>query len=78
MDEARRQGGARERRVAAQEAVDRYLRVMAGDRPHYEDALRAFYAGRGDDVMTHTRKWPADIRAHLDVLLRRCREAEAS
>ena len=78
VDEARRQGGARDRRVAAQEAVDRYLRVMAGDRPHYEDALRAFYAGRGSDVLTHTRTWPADIRAHLEVLLQRCQEAEAS
>ena len=78
VDEARRHSGARDRYVAAQEAVDRYLRVMAGDRPHYEDALRAFYAGREADVMTHVRNWPADIRAHLDVLLRRCREAQSS
>ena len=78
VDEARRHGDARERRAAAQEAVDRYLRVMAGDRPHYEEALRAFYAGQEADVSTHTRRWPADIRAHLDVLLRRCRDAEPS
>jgi uncharacterized protein len=78
VDEARRHGGARDRLVASQEAVDRYLRVMAGDRPHYEEALRAFYAGREADMRTYTRLWPADIRAHLDVLLRRCRETEAS
>jgi len=78
VDEARRDAGARDRFEAAQEAVDRYLRVMAGDRPHYEEALRAFYAGREGDLTTHSATWPADIRAHLDVLLQRCREARAS
>jgi hypothetical protein len=78
VDEARRNGGTRDRFVAAQDAVDRYLRVMAGDRPHYEDALRAFYAGRQEDLVTHAANWPADIRAHLEVLLQRCRESQAT
>jgi hypothetical protein len=75
VDEARRRSGDSDRVVAAQEAVDRYLRVMAGDRPHYEDALRAFYAQRDADLERHTAEWPVDLRTHLKTLVRRCREA---
>jgi uncharacterized protein len=77
VDDARRNSGARDRFVAAQEAVDRYLRVMAGDRPHYEESLRAFYAGREGDLAAHSAAWPPDVRAHLEVLLQRCRESRA-
>jgi hypothetical protein len=76
VDEARRGSGDRDRVVAAQDAVDRYLRVMAGDRPHYEEALRAFYAKRDVDLERHSAGWPVDVRAHLQTLVRRCREAQ--
>jgi hypothetical protein len=77
VDEARGSSGNRDRVVAAQEAVDRYLRVMAGDRPHYEEALRAFYAKRDADLERHSAAWPLDVRAHLQTLVRRCREAQS-
>jgi hypothetical protein len=78
VDEARRTSGGRDRLADAQEAVDRYLRVMGGDRPHYEEALRAFYARRDADLDSHVASWPPDVRAHLGLLVRRCREEQPS
>jgi hypothetical protein len=77
VNEARKQHGARDETSRLQEAIDRYLRVMAGDRPNYEEALRAFYANRDADLRNLVAAWPADVRAHLDVLLRRYREARS-
>jgi len=74
VDDARRNGAAHDRRAAARDAVYRYLHVMAGDRPHFEEALRAFYAQREADLQRHVASWPADIRTHLGTLLERCRE----
>ncbi|MCM2310529.1 MAG: DUF2239 family protein [Steroidobacteraceae bacterium] len=74
VDEARQKNGTRDSHRAAQEAVDRYMRVLAGDRSHYEDALRAFYAGRDEDLFRLAAAWPADIRNHLETLVRHCRE----
>jgi hypothetical protein len=74
VDEARRHSGAQDRFAAARESVDRYLRVMGGDRPNYEEALRAFYAGRDTDLRRLVADWPGDVRDHLDELLRHCRE----
>ena len=73
VDDARRNSSERDRLAAAQEAVDRYLRIMAGDRPHYEEALRAFYANRDADLTQHVEQWPEDVRSHLATLLQRCR-----
>lgn len=74
VDEARRHSGARDRCNAARESFDRFLRVMGGDRPNYEEALRAFYAGRDADLRRLVADWPGDVRDHLDALLRHCRE----
>ncbi len=76
VDEARRHSGGRDRLAAAQEAVDRYLRVMAGDRPNYEEVLRAFYAGRDEDLQRHAGGWPDDVRGQLDRLLGRARRPD--
>jgi hypothetical protein len=76
VDEARRSSGPHDRRAAAQESVDRFLSVTSGDRPHYEDALRAFYAGRDDELRQLVAGWPADIRDHLHTLVKNCRECE--
>lgn len=75
VDEARRRSAPEDRLRAAREAVDRFMRVMAGDRPNYEEASRAFYANRDDDLAQLIADWPADIRSHLDALVRRCRKA---
>ncbi len=78
VDDARRTSGERDRLAAAQEAVDRYLRVMAGDRPHYEEALRAFYARRDSDLHRYTAEWPHDVRGQFERLLQIARQESPS
>src|SRR5229473_5792100 len=41
VEEARRAGEDRDRVRQAQEAAYRFMSVMAGNKPHYEDAIRA-------------------------------------
>jgi hypothetical protein len=64
IDEARRADPEGERRRQAQAAADRFLSVMAGDLPGYEEAARALYAGDGAAFETQLQHWPEDIRAH--------------
>ena len=47
-----------------QDAAYRFLSVMAGDWPHFEDAMRELYKGNpvGYDHFTHG--WPAAVREH--------------
>lgn len=64
VDEARKRDPQGERLRAAQAATDRFLGVMAGDLPGYEEATRALY--RQDQVAFAERLfgWPQDIREH--------------
>lgn len=66
VDEARRnkRDGVRK----SQEAAYRFITAMAGDKPNYEDANRALFAGDGDKFDTLTAAWPADIRDHARTL----------
>ncbi|MCW1430612.1 DUF2239 family protein [Novosphingobium sp. JCM 18896] len=58
---------ARKRARSARECLDaayRFLTVMAGDRPGYEEAMRALYAGdrvRFDEL---AEGWPEAVRDH--------------
>jgi hypothetical protein len=45
-------------------AAYRFLTVMAGDRPGYEDAIRALYADDRPRFETLARPWPGAIRDH--------------
>lgn len=59
VEAAMRQGrGERECRDAAY----RFLSVMAGDRPFFEDAVRALYKGDRLRFEAHAARWPADVR----------------
>ena len=64
VDEARRASADTDRLRAAQEAAHRFMTVMAGDRPDYEEAARALFAGERDKFARCTQAWPADIRDH--------------
>lgn len=61
---ARRPDGTQARRTA-QEAADRFMMAMAGDRPGYEDAARALYVGEGERFAALTEPWPEDVRRHV-------------
>lgn len=68
VEQSIRNGGAKERARQAVESVDRFMRVMAGDAPDYEEASRAFYRGERERFIALTTAWPADVRAHLQQL----------
>jgi hypothetical protein len=55
-------GKERARRVRA--ALSRFLSAMAGDRPHYEEATRALFAGEVARFQELIERWPKDIREH--------------
>jgi uncharacterized protein len=64
IDEARRSSGDKDRTRLAQDAAYRFMTVMAGNRPHYEDAIRALFAHDRRRFATLIADWPADIRDH--------------
>jgi len=65
VDEARRNGSARQHRRAAQEAAYRFMLAMAGDRPGYEEATRALFADDRARLAQETAEWPQDVRSHV-------------
>lgn len=46
------------------DAAYRFLTVMVGDRPFYEDAIRALYAGHRAKFESYALAWPRDVRDH--------------
>jgi hypothetical protein len=63
-----RPGAQRARQI--REAVYRFLSAMAGDRPHYEEACRALFAGDTARFESLVQRWPKDIRDHAVEQLR--------
>ena len=64
VDEARRNGDDGNRIRLAQEAAYRFMSVMAGNRPHYEEAIRALFANDPARFGKLIAEWPADVRDH--------------
>jgi hypothetical protein len=64
VDAARKADPGLERRRLAQAAADRFMATIAGDRPGYEEASRALYAGDAATFDAMTAAWPEDVRAH--------------
>jgi len=67
VEEARRSGASAERE--RRDAVYRFMQATSGDRPNYEEALRALYRGDRTGFDALVRDWPADIRAYVARLL---------
>lgn len=65
VEAARAAGGDADRKRQAQAAADRFMGAMLGDRPGYEEAARALYAGRREDFAALVEAWPSDLRDHL-------------
>jgi hypothetical protein len=77
VDEARRNGEDRDRVRAAQDAAYRFMSVMAGNRPHFEDAIRALFASEPVRFEQLIAAWPADVRDHASRLANRVFRGEA-
>ncbi len=65
VDEARHTSEAKDRIRDSQEAAYRFMSAMAGDEPHYEEAIRALFAGDKDRVAALIAAWPEDVRRHV-------------
>lgn len=66
VEEARRKGGGPgEKRDSAY----RFLSHMCGDRPGYEEALRALYRGEEERFRSLIASWPKAIRNYVEELL---------
>ncbi len=68
VEEARRTGEDKDRLRQAREATYRFMSVMAGNKPHYEDAIRALFAGDPVRFEELIAGWPADVRDHASRL----------
>ena len=64
VDDARRNGGERQARRAAQEAAYHFMQAIAGDLPGYEEATRALFAHDRPRLEQCIADWPHDIRAY--------------
>lgn len=78
VEQAIRDNQDRDRIRAAQEAAYRFMSVMAGNAPGYEEALRALFRGDGAVFEKQTRGWPADVRDHARWLARRAFDSGAA
>src|SRR3954466_10911441 len=65
VDDARRNGEGGNRVRLAQEAAYRFMSTMAGNRPHFEEAIRALFAGEAPRFEKLIAEWPADVRDHV-------------
>lgn len=65
VHQAMRAGGERERMRRAQERSYRVMVALAGDRPGFEEAARALFAGDLARLRTLVESWPPDVRAHV-------------
>ena len=64
VEQARRGGDEKDRPRQAQEAAYRFMAAMAGNRPHYEEAIRALFAPDPVRFEKLIAGWPADVRDH--------------
>jgi len=69
VEEARKNGQGRERARISWEAAGKFMWVMAGNLPGFEEASRALYARDDDRVASLIRGWPDDIRTHVERLV---------
>ena len=68
VDEARKGSEAKDRVRRAQEAAYRVMLELAGDRPGYEEAVRALYAADRARFDALTAGWPTDLRDYVRAL----------
>jgi len=68
VEEARRASAGRDRLRRARDAAYRFMHVLAGNEPGFEEAVRALYAGDPERFRAMTARWPADVRAHARAL----------
>jgi uncharacterized protein len=76
VEEARRTGEDGHRIRLAREAAYRFMSAIAGNKPHYEDAIRALFAGEATGFEKLIAEWPVDVRDHIMRLAARAFDRE--
>jgi uncharacterized protein len=64
VDDARRANKDIDRIRHARETAYRFIAVMGGNKPHYEEVARALFAGDAERFEAWTASWPTDVRDH--------------
>ena len=68
VEPARRASEGKDRIRQSQEAAYRFMSVMAGNRPGFEEATRALFARDEHRFNQKIESWPADMRSHASKL----------
>lgn len=68
VEQARRDHDGKDRVRRSQEATYRFISTMAGNRPGFEEATRALFAGQQEQFVELIADWPVDIRDHAKML----------
>ena len=76
VEQAMKAEPGKERARLRRAAVSRFLTAMAGNRPNYEEASRALFAGDTSRFEALIRRWPKDIREYALVGARQASRAE--
>ncbi|MFN8574429.1 MAG: DUF2239 family protein [Gemmatimonadaceae bacterium] len=74
VDQARQSNVESDRVRKARDATYRFILDMGGDRPGFEEASRALFAGNRTAFLRHIERWPADIKAHAKTLIQKVTE----
>jgi uncharacterized protein len=70
VEDARRANSGKDRVRGSQEAAYRFMSVLAGDAPGFEEAVRALFAGDRGRFDQSVEGWPVDVRDHAMTLAR--------
>ncbi len=68
VEEARRNSVAKDQERLSQEATNRFMMIMAGNLPGFEEASRSLYRKDRTNFEQSIRDWPTDIRDHVNRL----------
>ena len=69
VEEARKSDNGKTDAKNSRDAVAKFMWVMAGNLPNFEEATRALYAGDNDRLSILIDSWPVDVRDHIKRLL---------
>lgn len=68
VDEARHASPVADKVRRAREATYRFMTAIAGNLPHYEEAIRALFAGDGKRFDALIGDWPAGVKLYAGLL----------
>ena len=76
IDDARRRGQGKQLARTVRDGAGKFMWTMAGDRPGFEEASRALFAGEHARFKQLIRPWPEDIRDYLARRIDACARLE--